>query len=92
MGTRSRSCNPPRYGGKDLCVGPDEETGQACNEQKTCSSGTLNSASMFGNKLEDVDVDGTSLDGYGFTVASCAQVFIGYILGHICNDVESDRV
>ena len=76
VGSRSRSCDPPRYGGKD-CEGADEETGQACNEEKTCSSGALNSAVIQGNELDDVDVDGTSLKGYSHTLSSCAQVFVG---------------
>ena len=74
MSSRSRSCNPPRYGGKDLCVGPDEETGQACNEQKTCSSGTMDFAGIKGNKMDDVDIVGTSMDIWGHNLSSCAQV------------------
>ena len=73
VSSRSRSCVPPKYGGKD-CEGADEETGQPCNEQKTCSSGALNSAVIQGNELDDVDVEGTSLKNRPHTVSSCAQV------------------
>ena len=91
VGTRSRSCKPPRYGGKDLCVGPDEETGQACNEQKTCSSGALSSAFIQGNELGDIDVDGTSLDGWSHTLSTCVQVLSdpGFPGLSLC---DSDRV
>ena len=77
LSSRSRACNPPLYGGKD-CEGADEETGEPCNELKTCGSGTVDTARIDGNKLDVVEVVGTSLDTqihrYRHNLTSCAQV------------------
>ena len=75
VSSRSRACDPPKYGGKD-CEGPEEETGEPCNESKTCRSGTLSYASIDGNDLDDVDIEGTPLDERGHTLSSCAQVIL----------------
>ena len=56
--------------------GPEEETGEPCNESKTCRSGTLSYASIDGNDLDDVDIEGTPLDERGHTLSSCAQVIL----------------
>ena len=75
MGSRSRTCDPPRYGGKD-CEGAEEETGQPCNENKHCQSGTLAYASIDGNELDDIDEEGTSFKVFPHTLTTCAQVFL----------------
>ena len=49
LGSRSRGCNPPRYGGKD-CEGPAEESGQVCNACKSddvCFNGTAGTIQRF---------------------------------------------
>ena len=75
LGSRSRTCDPPRYGGKD-CEGAEEETGQPCNENKNCQSGSLAYASIDGNELDDIDEEGTSFKVFPHTLTTCAQVVL----------------